>query len=274
MYPVSLASSQVGQAVEWEVIREVLTDGVIGIPRGARAVAIISGLSRRSVAPKLTMNIEQVVLPSGLAVPLQSSLDDSQVLDFYPARSSDDAAVPPGTEITVFVHGNVVLPAGNSPAVSLIRSSASESVLPDGTPVLLRLTKDVDAEEAAVGDHIAFEVASNVAIDQSVAIRRGTIAWGTVTEAVAVSSADSAGKVAVKVELVRLSDGSAARLRGTEAATTPTAGKIATFRTRVSRWLIAPRHTNDTVIPEGSELTAYVDGDVPFQTPSAQANRR
>jgi DnaJ domain len=283
VYPVSLSSSQIGQAVEWEVVRDVMTNGVVGIPHGARAVASISGLSRLSVAPRISMDIEQVVLPSGLAVPLQAyvannpvsnSYPDNQALDFYPARKGDDAAVPPGSEVTVFVHGNVALPAAPDNPVPLIRNSASAFVLPDGTPVLLRLTKAVDAEEAAVGDHIAFEVASNVAIDQSVAIRRGTIAWGTVTQAVPETSADSAGKVAVQVELVRLADGSAAKLRGTEAATTPAAGKITTLRTRVTRWLIAPRHANDTVIPEGSELTAYVDGDVPFRTPSAQASRR
>ncbi|MGA3210297.1 MAG: J domain-containing protein [Terriglobales bacterium] len=275
-YPVSLAKSTIGQTIDWEVAHDVMADGAIGIPSGAKATAIVASPSRLSAAPKLSMNIEQVVLASGLAIPLEANSDQSQNLDFYPRRSTDDAVIPSGTEVTVFVHGNVVIPAATNSPMPLPRDNTAAAILPDGTPVPLSLVKEVDAEESAVGDQIAFEVASDVAIDgEIVAIRRGTIAWATVTEAVAASSGSFPAQVTVKVEMIRLSDGSTARLRGVEEAGKSAAGgKMPGLRARVARWLISARHANDTVIPQGSELTAYVDGDVQFQPPALASIRR
>jgi hypothetical protein len=56
-------------------------------------------------------------------------------------------------------------------------------VLQDGTPVKLRLNRNVSSEDATVGESVDFEVLEEVAINGVVVIPKGGVAIGSVTEA-------------------------------------------------------------------------------------------
>jgi hypothetical protein len=264
-YPVSLSASQIGQTIEWEVAQDVLVNGFVVIPRNAKATAKVSTVFRAGGTARLSMAISHITSPAGLFIPLQATTDHSQILNFSPERITDDAAVQQGQEVTVYVHGDIPITALASSQPKPASDSARNIAIPDGTPVKLLLARDISSDSAAIGDHVGFEAAENVVVnDTVVAIRKGTLAWGTVTQSIAGTSAGRAGKIAVSLDFIRLSDGSTARLRGSQAATaTVTASRVASVERKVGAFVLGAEHANNSMIPKGSVITAFVDGGVP-----------
>jgi hypothetical protein len=78
--------------------------------------------------------------------------------------------------------------------------------LEDGTPVKLRLTRNLSSADATTGDRVDFEVLEDVKEKDSMIIPRGGIAWGTVTEAQHKRRMARGGKLDVNIDDVRLSD--------------------------------------------------------------------
>ena len=86
-------------------------------------------------------------------------------------------------------------------------------VLEDGTPVKLRLTRNVSSADAHVGDTVDFEVLEEVRVSDLLVIAKGGVAWGTVTEAQAKRRMARGGKLQVNIDSVRLVDGEKVALR-------------------------------------------------------------
>ncbi len=156
--------------------------------------------------------------------------------------------------------------------------------LEDGTPIRLRLTRNLSSADAKTGDRVDFEVLEDVKVKELIVIPRGGIAWATVTEAQHKRRMARGGKLNVNIDDVRLADGEKAPLRAvkeakggghTGAMTGAIVGTAIVFFPAAPLFLFM--HGKDITIPKGTEITAYINGDIPLdlakfptQAPSKQ----
>jgi hypothetical protein len=153
--------------------------------------------------------------------------------------------------------------------------------LEDATPVKLRLTRNLSSADAKTGDRVDFEVLEDVKVKDLIVIPRGGIAWGTVTEAQPKRRMARGGKLNVNIDDVRLADGEKVALRAvketkggghTGAMTGAIIGTAIVFFPAAPLFLFM--HGKDITIPKGTEITAYINSDIPldpakFQTQGA-----
>lgn len=114
-----------------------------------------------------------------------------------------------------------------------------------------------------------FDVLEEIKVGDLVVVPKGSVAWGTVTDAQAKRRMGRAGKLDVNIDAVRLSDGEKAALRGIkDVKGGGHVGKMtgAIVATSIVFFPAAPfflfMHGKDITIPKGTEITAYVNGDV------------
>src|SRR3984893_13981821 len=157
----------------------------------------------------------------------------------------------------------------NQPANAQPTAPSSGFVLEDGTPLKLRLGRSLSSADAHAGDRVDFEVAEEVSINRIVVIPKGSPASGTVTTAHAKRRMARGGKLDVTIESVQVADGEKAALRAVKESqggghTGIMAGGM--VATSLIVWPAAPvfllMHGKDVTIPKGTEVTAYISGDV------------
>lgn len=143
--------------------------------------------------------------------------------------------------------------------------------LEDGTPVKLRLTRTISSATEKTGDTIDFEVLEQVKVGDTLVIPIGSIAWGTVTQAEHKKRMGRGGKLDVNIDNVKLKDGSRAALRAVKE--NKGGGHVgamtgAMVATAVVFFPAAPlflfMHGKDITIPKGTEITAYINGNLPL----------
>jgi PEGA domain-containing protein len=177
-----------------------------------------------------------------------------------PASFAEDtkASTTPTAPVTT-----AALPVKHTPDGKLI--------LEDGTPIRLRLSRTLSSAECKTGDRIDFEVMDPVVLDGATIVPQGTIAWGTVTDAEHKKSMGRAGKLNIAIVAVKLSNSEKANLRAVKE--TKGGGHVgamtgAMVATSIVFFPAAPLflfiHGKDITIPQGTEITAYVDGDKVF----------
>jgi len=142
-------------------------------------------------------------------------------------------------------------------------------VLHDSTPVRMRLSRNLSSADAKTGDTIDFEVLDDVTVGDIPVIPRGAVAIGTVTDAEKKRRMARGGKLDVTIDYVRLVTGDKVALRGSKdtAGGGHTGGMTAGIVvTALVVWPAAPfflfMHGKDSVIPKGTEITAYVNGEI------------
>ena len=155
-------------------------------------------------------------------------------------------------------------PLGNHPQAT----KPADFRLEDGTPIKLRLSRTVSSEDAQVNDKVDFDVLEDVKISDILVIPKGSVAWGTVTEAQPKRRMARGGKLEMNIDDVRLGDGEKAALRAVKEVKggghtgAMTAGIVATS---LIVWPAAPfflfMHGKEVTIPKGTEITAYINGD-------------
>ena len=142
-------------------------------------------------------------------------------------------------------------------------------VLQDGTAVTLRLGRSLSSADAHAGDRVDFEVAEEVSVNRIVVILKDSPASGTVITAHKKRRMGRAGKLDVSIDGVQLADGERATLRAVKESqggshTGIMAGGM--VATSLIVWPAAPvfllMHGKDVTIPKGTEVTAYISGDV------------
>lgn len=155
-------------------------------------------------------------------------------------------------------------PAATTPA-------SNKFVLDDGTPIKLRLDRTLSSADAKTGDNIDFEVLEEVKVNDVVVIPKGNIALGTVTDAEHKKRMARGGKLDIEIDYVKLADGEKAALRAvkeTKGGGHTGAMTGAIVATSLVVWPAAPfflfMHGKDTTIPKGTEITAYVNGNMPL----------
>jgi hypothetical protein len=152
-----------------------------------------------------------------------------------------------------------VVPAGPPPPHTLL----------DGTPVKLRLSQSISSADAKVGQEVSFEVIEDVKVDDVVVLPKGATAIANVTEAEHKKSMGRAGKLNVTISYARLSDNEKIALRAVKEAkggghVSAMTGAI--VATSIVFFPAAPLflfiHGKDITIPQGTEITAFADGDM------------
>lgn len=153
----------------------------------------------------------------------------------------------------------------------------------DGTPVKLRIGQTVSSADAKVGQEVPFEVVEDVKADGAVVIPKGATAIGTVTDAQPKRRMGRGGKLNINISYVRLADQEKAALRAIKDA--QGGGHVgamtgAMVATGIVFFPAAPlflfMHGKDITIPQGTEITAFVEGDMhldmaKFGAPTAAA---
>ena len=159
----------------------------------------------------------------------------------------------------------------SQPDATVSAPASTKPVLEDATPVKLRLSRNVSSADAKTGDTVDFEVLEEVRVGDTLVVAKGGIAWGTVTDAEAKKRLGRGGKLDMTIDAVRLVDGEKAALRGVKDVkggghTGAMTGGIVAASLIV--WPAAPfflfMHGKDVTIPKGTEITAYVNGNLPL----------
>jgi hypothetical protein len=153
--------------------------------------------------------------------------------------------------------------------------------LEDGTPVKLRLTRNLSSGTDKTGDTVDFEVVEDVSVNGILVIPRNGLAWATITEAQPKRRMGRGGKLDVNIDTVRLKDGEKVGLRAVKE--NKGGGHVgamtgAMVATGIVFFPAAPlflfMHGKDINIPKGTEITAYVAGNVPLDKTEFQDTDR
>lgn len=150
-----------------------------------------------------------------------------------------------------------------------VQAPPPPNTLLDGTPVKLRLAENLSSETNKTGDSVPFEVTEEVDVDGVAVIPKGAQALATVTDAEPKKRMGRGGKLDVNVDSVRLADGEKAQLRAQKDS--KGGGHVgamtgAMVATSIVFFPAAPlflfMHGKPVNIPKGTEVTAFVQGDM------------
>jgi hypothetical protein len=156
-----------------------------------------------------------------------------------------------------------------APATQTDFTSKKGFVLEDETPVRLRLNRTISSADAHVGDTVDFETLDDITVNGSLVIPKGGLAFATVTEAQAKRRMARGGKLDINIDYVKMVSGDKAALRAVKDVKGGghTGGMVGGMVvTSLVFFPAAPfflfMHGKDISIPKGTEITAYVNGDV------------
>jgi hypothetical protein len=157
--------------------------------------------------------------------------------------------------------------APNTPGAA--DSAPRAIVLEDGTPVNLVLDENVSSADAVTGQTVAFETVDDIVVNGYVVIPRGSTAWATVTDAQHKRRMGRAGHVDLNIDKVRLADGEKVLLRAVkDSQGGSNTGKMVGAMVATSIFtlggsaLFLLAHGKDTTIPKGTNVTAFIQGNV------------
>lgn len=149
------------------------------------------------------------------------------------------------------------------------QQTAAKFVLEADTPVKLVLGETISSADERVGNLINFEVVEDVMVNNVVVIPRGSNAWATVTVAEPKKRMGRGGKLDINIDKVRLADGEKVLLRavkGGKGGGHQGAMVGAMVATSLVVWPAAPfflfMHGKDISIPKGTQITAFIEGEV------------
>jgi hypothetical protein len=148
-------------------------------------------------------------------------------------------------------------------------TSSKGFVLEEGTPVRLRINRTISSADAHAGDNVDFEVLDDISVNGTLVIPKGGLAFATVTEAQAKRRMARGGKLDINIDYVKLVSGEKAALRAVQDVKGGghTGGMVGGMvATSLVFFPAAPfflfMHGKDIAIPKGTEVTAYVNGDM------------
>ena len=170
--------------------------------------------------------------------------------------------------------------AQSSPPVAVATSTtaprpANGRILPEGTPVRMRMNRTISSADAQQGDNVDLETLDDIKVGDTVVIPTGSTAMATVTEAVPKRRMGRGGKLDVNIDYVRLPSGERLPLRGVQDVkggghTGAMTGAI--VATSIVFFPAAPlflfMHGKDITIPKGHEVTVYTNTDYELKSPA------
>ena len=177
-------------------------------------------------------------------------------------RNFFSSAIVSMLSIALIAQPSLSYAADNVPAVS-------DHSIHDGTPVKLRLRENVSSATARTGQEVPCETVDEGQVDGMTVLPKGSTAIAVVTEAESKRSMGRAGKLNMAISYARLKDGDKVALRAVSeqkggSHTGAMAGAM--VATSLIVWPAAPfflfMKGKDITIPQGTEITAFVDGDM------------
>lgn len=160
-------------------------------------------------------------------------------------------------------------PAVQEQATQTDFTSKKGFVLEDETPIRLRLNRTISSADAHVGDTVDFETLDDITVNGTLVIPKGGLAFATVTEAQAKRRMARGGKLDINIDYVKLVSGEKAALRAVKDVKGGghTGGMVGGMvATSLVFFPAAPfflfMHGKDISIPKGTDITAYVSGDM------------
>jgi hypothetical protein len=204
---------------------------------------------------------EEVILGAVNNKPGKYSLTTNDMIALKQAGVSDK------TIAAMVARTGSALPNAASGAPSA--TSSEPLLLHDATPVRLRLSRNLSSADAKTGDNVDFEVLDEVKVDDVLLVARGATAIGTITAAEHKKRMARGGKLNLEIDYVRLVNDEKASLRAVKETSggghtgAMTGGMVAAA---VVFFPAAPfflfMHGKDTTIPKGTEITAYINGEI------------
>ena len=140
--------------------------------------------------------------------------------------------------------------------------------LPDGTRIPVRVVEQISSASVKDNDPVMLAVVEDVIVDGQVVVKQGTPVRGVIIEAAAKRRMGRAGKLHYAINETKAIDRSVIRLRAVQArkgdsnvtSTAVTTTAVAVF-VPVAAPLFLLRKGHDVVVPEGTRIDAFVDGD-------------
>jgi hypothetical protein len=142
-----------------------------------------------------------------------------------------------------------------------LATTAQVRTLQDGTPVRLRLSRNVSSATAHVNETVDFEVTEPVIDQNYVVIPKGAVALGRVTKVEAKRRFGRAGALELSIDSVRLTDGRTIPLRATHEKGQGDISGARVAATVVASPVLVWVKGKDVTFEKGTETTAYVSGD-------------
>jgi hypothetical protein len=140
--------------------------------------------------------------------------------------------------------------------------------LPDGTRIAVRTMEQLSSATLKDSDPVTFAVVEDVVVDGEVVIKQGTPVRGTIVDAEAKRRMGRAGKLQYTVNETKGVDRKVIRLRALQdrkGDSNVTSTAVTTVAVGVFVPVAAPffllRKGHDIVVPEGTRIDAFVDGD-------------
>lgn len=164
------------------------------------------------------------------------------------------------------------------PPVPQEKPRVSGNVLPEDTPVRLKLMQNLSSGTNKVNDKVDFEVIEAVKLGDTIVIAQGAPAIATVTKATSKKSFGRSGKLDVNIDYVRLVNNEKVNLRAIKGGSGKSRTGVMTgavVATAIVFFPAAPLFFfvkgKNIEIPKGTEITAYVAADttVNFSQPTA-----
>jgi hypothetical protein len=159
--------------------------------------------------------------------------------------------------------------AGLLTSYSLCVGAEESLILHDATPIRLRLSRNLSSADAKTGETVDFEVLDDLKVDDILIVPKGGTSIATVTQAQSKRRMARGGKLDVSINYVRLANGDKVALRAVKES--KGGGHVgvmtgAMVATGILFFPAAPlflfMHGKDTTIPKGTEITAYVNGEI------------
>jgi hypothetical protein len=159
-------------------------------------------------------------------------------------------------------------PAASATPLPAVAAPPPHTLL-DGTPVRLRLTQTISSADAKTGQDIPFEVIEEIKVDGTVVIPKSATALGTVTNAMPKRRMGREGKLDIAISYARMADQEKCSLRASKeghggghvgAMTGAMVGTAIVFFPAAPLFLFM--HGKDITIAQGTEITAFVEGDM------------
>ena len=141
--------------------------------------------------------------------------------------------------------------AQNSASAPAAASAAPvNAVLADGTPLKLRMNSSTQPSSIRIGESLALEVAEDVRVGDVLVVAKGNVGRAEVTNLRSGAGSGRGGWVDVNLESVTLADGERIPIRSL---------KVKPVRDQQA--LVVSSSGQDASITQGTDLTAYVDGN-------------
>jgi hypothetical protein len=176
------------------------------------------------------------------------------------AKAQQPKIVPPTTRERTMYDAPAVPTEAAPPAPS----SVTEFTLRNGTPIHLKLGKTVSSATAHVGDLVDLQVVEEVTVNGLVVIPKGAAATAIVMEAEPKKRLGHGGKLGFNINSVRLWDDEKAAVRSYQESTGSNSSGGAILPLGAGK---------DVVFTEGTDFTAYVDGDMKLKKAAFQSGK-